>query len=83
MGYHEWLLLNEALGTRPVFVVDLKNGTAQECCVGEAQTAAKLAEVLGAIEYANGGAHTPWGARRAAAGHPAPFGLTSHGRLSH
>lgn len=32
-------------------------------------------EVLDLIEYANGSADSAWGARRAAAGHPEPFGL--------
>ena len=32
-------------------------------------------ETLDAIEYANGPATSKWGALRAKAGHPAPFGL--------
>ena len=32
-------------------------------------------DALDCIEYANGPTNTVWGARRAAAGHPEPFGL--------
>lgn len=33
-------------------------------------------DVLDFIEYANGSTSTPWGAKRAQNGHPAPFGLS-------
>jgi alpha-L-arabinofuranosidase len=36
---------------------------------------AYVQDVLDLIEYANGPATSKWGAKRAAAGHPAPFGL--------
>jgi alpha-N-arabinofuranosidase len=34
-----------------------------------------IQDALDLIEYANGPVDSPWGARRAAAGHPKPFGL--------
>lgn len=36
---------------------------------------AYIRDILDLIEYANGDVSTPWGAKRAAAGHPQPFNL--------
>ena len=48
-------------------------------CVTAAELPAKVQEVLAALEYANGPVTSAWGAKRAAAGHPAPFGITHIG----
>ena len=48
-------------------------------CVTAAELPAKIQEVLAALEYANGPVTSAWGAKRAAAGHPAPFGITHIG----
>ena len=34
-----------------------------------------IQDALDLIEFANGPATTPWGAKRAAMGHPEPFGM--------
>lgn len=79
VGYHEYFLLCEALGATPLPV--LAAGT---CCpntpggpqaVPLEELPALVQDVLDLVEYANGAVDTPWGARRAAAGHPEPFGL--------
>jgi len=83
LGYFEYFQFCEDIGAAPVPVV-----TAGVCCQhagdspGRGQEGLPLAEmpayiqdVLDLIEWANGPADSPWGARRAAAGHPAPFGL--------
>lgn len=50
MGYHEWLLLNEALQIdHPVFVINLANRSGIPC-VTAAEIPGKIAEVLGALE---------------------------------
>ena len=48
-------------------------------CVTAAELPAKVQEILAALEYANGPVTSVWGAKRAAAGHPAPFGITHIG----
>lgn len=83
LGYFEYFQFCEDLGAMPVPVV-----TAGVCCQhaghspGRGQEGLPLEEmpayiqdVLDLIEWANGPADSKWGAVRAAAGHPAPFGL--------
>jgi alpha-L-arabinofuranosidase len=47
----------------------------QQCGVPMEEMDAYIQDVLDLIEYANGDVTTTWGARRAEAGHPAPFNL--------
>lgn len=83
LGYFEYFQFCEDIGAQPLPVV-----TAGVCCqhAGSSpdrgqeglpmeEMAAYLQDVLDLIEWANGPATSPWGAKRAAAGHPAPFGL--------
>ncbi len=79
IGYHEYFLLCERLGASPMPVV-----AAGVCCqnvprgpqaIPQQRMPQYIQDVLDLIEYANGGADTRWGAVRAAAGHPEPFGL--------
>ncbi len=49
-------------------------GTGQQC-IPMTDMPATVQDVLDLIEYANGPVTSKWGARRAAAGHPSPFGL--------
>jgi alpha-N-arabinofuranosidase len=83
LGYFEYFQFCEDLGMLPLPVV-----TAGVCCQhaghspGRGQEGLPLDEmpgyiqdVLDLIEWANGPADSKWGAVRAAAGHPAPFGL--------
>ncbi|MHB1035132.1 MAG: alpha-L-arabinofuranosidase C-terminal domain-containing protein [Pirellulales bacterium] len=77
IGFHEYLQLCEDLGAAPLHV-----GFAGQSCLFRELENVPMSEMdwvatnfLDAIQYANGAADTPWGAMRAKAGHPAPFGL--------
>lgn len=83
LGYFEYFQFCEDIGARPLPVL-----AAGVCCqfadaspwMGQqalplGQMPAYIQDVLDLIEWANGPATSPWGAKRAAAGHPAPFGL--------
>lgn len=83
LGYFEFFQFCEDIGAKPLPVV-----TAGVCCQhagnspGRGQEGLSLNEmeayiqdVLDLIEWANGPAASKWGAVRAAAGHPEPFGL--------
>jgi alpha-L-arabinofuranosidase len=83
LGYFEYFQFCEDIGAKPLPVVP-----AGVCCQNSGQTngtgqrglpldqmAGYTQEVLDLIEYANGPATSPWGAKRAAAGHPEPFHL--------
>ena len=83
LGYFEYFQFCEDIGAKPLPVV-----TAGVCCQhagsspGRGQEGLPLEEmpayiqdVLDLIEWANGPATSQWGSKRAAAGHPEPFGL--------
>jgi alpha-L-arabinofuranosidase len=83
LGYFEFFQFCEDIGAQPLPVV-----SAGVCCQhaghspGRGQEGLPLDEmpayiqdILDLIEWANGPADSKWGAVRAAAGHPAPFGL--------
>lgn len=79
IGYLEYFELCERLDASPMPVV-----AAGVCCqnlrggaraIPREEMAAYVQDVLDLIEFANGGMDTPWGARRAAMGHPEPFSL--------
>lgn len=83
LGYFEYFQFCEDIGATPLPVVP-----AGVCCQnshGKGETGQEglplsempdyVQEVLDLIEWANGPASSTWGAKRAAAGHPAPFGL--------
>ncbi|WP_053747658.1 alpha-L-arabinofuranosidase C-terminal domain-containing protein [Streptomyces sp. MMG1533] len=80
LGYHEYFQFCEDIGAKPLPVVP-----AGVCCqnsdvtgqagIPDEEMDAYIAEVLALVEWANGPADSPWGALRAAAGHPEPFGL--------
>lgn len=83
IGYHEYFLLCEQLGAAPLPVV-----AAGVCCQNvpggpQAIPAGRMPQyvqdVLDLVEYANGSPGSRWGAVRAAAGHPEPFGLRALG----
>lgn len=79
LGYHEYLLLCEALKAEPLFVANC-GMSHEEQKHTKFPPAGVLDEyvqdALDAIEYANGDAATTrWGSARAKAGHPAPFNL--------
>jgi alpha-N-arabinofuranosidase len=83
LGYFEFFQFCEDIGAAPLPVVP----AAVSCqhsghAAGRGQEGVPLADmpayienVLNLIEWANGPADSKWGAKRAAAGHPEPFGL--------
>lgn len=86
LGYFEYFLFCEDIGAKPLPVlpaaVSCQNsggtwqigGTGQKALPNE-EMDEYIQEVLHLIEWANGPATSTWGAKRAAAGHPAPFNL--------
>jgi alpha-L-arabinofuranosidase len=73
LGYHEYLELCAALRAAPMFVVNCGMSHREVVPMGELEP--WLQSALDAIEYANGGTDTKWGAVRAANGRAEPFGL--------
>ncbi len=83
LGYFEYFQFCEDLGALPLPVVpagvscqnsNFSPGHGQQC-LPLADMPAYIQEILDLIEWANGDARSTWGAVRAAAGHPEPFGL--------
>ena len=76
-GYHEFLQFAEDIGADALWVVNVgvscsfRSGT----FLPDSDVPALIEDTLHAIEYAVGPATSTWGAKRAAAGHPAPFPL--------
>lgn len=83
LGFFEFFQFCEDIGAKPLPVVpagvccqnaDHQGGTGQRGLPLEAMPA-YVQDVLDLVEWANGPADSPWGAKRAAAGHPEPFHL--------
>lgn len=72
-GVYEFLQWCEDLGAAPLYVINC--GMAHNDHVPMDKMQEYVQDALDLIEYANGPADSEWGAKRAAAGHPAPFGL--------
>jgi alpha-L-arabinofuranosidase len=77
MGLYEYLQFIEDLGAEPLWV-----GFDGQTCIFRERENVPMEEMgwvrdnfLDIVEYANGPASSTWGAQRAQAGHPAPFGL--------
>jgi len=79
LGYFEYFQFCEDIGAKPLPVV-----AAGVCCQNSPggqhglpfdQMAGYIQDVLDLVEYANGPTNSIWGAKRATAGHPAPFNL--------
>lgn len=73
LGYHEYLQLAEDLKTEPLYVINI--GVAHNDYRSVDNLNEYIQDALDAIEYANGDASTPYGAMRAANGHPEPFNM--------
>lgn len=54
---------------------DVLTGNGQQCGIPMEDMPAYIQDILDLIEYANGDVASTWGAKRAQAGHPEPFGL--------
>ncbi|OLF12202.1 alpha-N-arabinofuranosidase [Actinophytocola xinjiangensis] len=78
LGYHEYFQFAEDIGAMPLPVVPaLVTGCGQNRATDDpALLRRHIQDTLDLIEFANGPVDSPWGARRAAMGHPRPFGLT-------
>jgi alpha-L-arabinofuranosidase len=74
LGLLEYLQLAEDLGVTPVMAV-WAGLTLDGTVVAQADLAPYVQDALDQIEYAIGPVSSTWGARRAADGHPAPFGI--------
>jgi len=83
LGYFEFFQFCEDIGAKPLPIVPAAvscqhsgqtSSTGQEGLPMD-QMAEYVQEVLDLVEWANGPATSEWGAKRAAAGHPEPFGL--------
>ncbi|MFE4694930.1 alpha-L-arabinofuranosidase C-terminal domain-containing protein [Streptomyces sp. NPDC056749] len=78
LGYYEYFQFAEDIGAMALPVVPaLVTGCGQNRATDDpALLRRHIQDTLDLIEFANGPAGSTWGARRAAMGHPAPFGLT-------
>ncbi len=74
LGLDEFLGWCEDLRMQPVLAVFAGFALGGEHVTGE-QLEPFVQDALDEIEYVTGDASTPWGAKRAAAGHPAPYPL--------
>ncbi len=79
-GLDEYLQLCQDLGAEPVYVTSAgisENPGDKEwfgiCPLDKMQPI--ITDILDLLEYCNGSTSTPWGAKRAANGHPAPYNL--------
>lgn len=77
LGFNEYFQLCEDIGAQPLPILNC--GMACEFNSGELcsleQLQSYIQDALDLVEFANGETNSLWGARRAALGHPAPFGL--------
>lgn len=77
IGFYEYFQLCEDIGAEPLPIVSC--GLACQFNSGEACPLDELDEfiqdAIDLIEFANGPASSPWGAKRAAMGHPEPFNM--------
>lgn len=81
LGFYEYFQLCEDLGAEPLPIINC--GMACQFNSNELvpldQLDPFLQDALDLIEFANGSIVTPWGKKRAAMGHPAPFNLKKIG----
>lgn len=86
LGYFEYFQFCEDIGAKPLPVVAAgvscqnsggtwRIGSVGQQCVPLTDMKTYTQNILDLIEWANGPATSAWGAKRAAAGHPQPFGL--------
>ncbi len=76
LGFHELLQLCEDLNAAPMYVCNVGMSCAARQPAEELRGEAlqpMVQDALDALEYAMGPVTSPWGAKRAANGHPAPF----------
>lgn len=77
LGFYEYFLLCEDIGAEPLPILNC----GMACQFNSKELApldgldAYIQDALDLIEFANGPATSPWGARRAEMGHPKPFNM--------
>lgn len=78
LGFHEYLQLCEDLNLEPLYVINcgITCQGRREVLFENDELKNWLQEAIDAIEYATASKENYWGAKRAAAGHPAPFRMT-------
>ncbi|MFF8605482.1 alpha-L-arabinofuranosidase C-terminal domain-containing protein [Streptomyces sp. NPDC015346] len=78
LGYFEYFQFAEDIGAMPLPVVPaLVTGCGQNRATDDPELLRRhIQDTLDLIEFANGPVTSTWGAKRAAMGHPKPFGLT-------
>ncbi|MFI6123585.1 alpha-L-arabinofuranosidase C-terminal domain-containing protein [Streptomyces sp. NPDC051064] len=78
LGYYEYFQFAEDIGAMALPVVPaLVTGCGQNKATDDPELLERhIQDTLDLIEFANGPAGSTWGAKRAAMGHRAPFGLT-------
>jgi alpha-N-arabinofuranosidase len=81
LGFYEYFQLCEDIGAKPLPILNCgmacQFNLAELVPMGDMQP--YVQDALDLIEFANGPASSTWGAKRAAMGHPQPFGLTMIG----
>ncbi|MBW3128818.1 alpha-L-arabinofuranosidase C-terminal domain-containing protein [Hymenobacter profundi] len=86
LGYFEYFQFCEDIGAKPLPVVaagvscqnsggSWRIGSVGQQAIPLSEMDAYVQDVLDLVEWANGPITSSWGAKRAAAGHPAPFNL--------
>ncbi|SDO90132.1 Carbohydrate binding domain-containing protein [Actinopolyspora xinjiangensis] len=78
LGFYEYFRFAENIGAMPLPVVPaLVTGCGENEATHDPQLLRRhIQDTLDLIQFANGSVDTEWGAKRAAMGHPEPFGLT-------
>jgi alpha-L-arabinofuranosidase len=77
IGYYEYFQFAEDIGATPLPVLSVGvNGCDENRPLPVDQLGPWIQDTLDLIEFANGPATSPWGAKRAALGHRKPFNLT-------
>lgn len=80
LGFYEFFVLSEALGTVPIPVLNCGLGCQTRAFyftvdIESEQFEALVQDMLDLVEFCNGSTNTYWGGIRASMGHPEPFGL--------
>lgn len=77
LGFFEFFQLCEDIGAEPMPIVSCglacQFNSGEQCSPEELNTF--IQDAIDLIEFANGSVTSPWGAKRAAMGHPEPFNL--------
>ena len=77
LGFFEFFQLCEDIGAQPLPIINCgmacQFNTGELCPMNQLDTF--IQDALDLVEFANGSPDSPWGSKRAAMGHPAPFNM--------